>query len=126
MGKAKFLNRIAVRQDDKLVLVHLREVFWVQSKGNLLSLHLRDADYDCRMTMKDLMAMLDPGCFLRIHRNAIVNLDYVVEFDLPRNGNAFVVLRNGKALPISKSGKTELKRSLSPRSFFQSEATEAV
>lgn len=112
----KFLARIGVRAGDKIVPVQLREVFWIQSKGNLLCIHLRDMDYDCRITMKELSLQLDPTRFLRVHRNAIVNLDHVVEFDLPRHGNAFVLLRNGKALPISRTGRMALRRSLLPRS----------
>ena len=115
--RSKFLGRVVVRRDDKLVPVHLREILWIQSKGNLLCLHLLNADYDCRMTMKYLTAMLDPNCFFRVHRNAIVNLDYVVEFNLPRYGNAFVHLSNGKALPISRSGRAALRRNLLSRSY---------
>jgi DNA-binding LytR/AlgR family response regulator len=115
--RSRYLGRMAVRLDDKLVLVHLREVLWIQSKGNLLCLHLKDINYHCRIPMKDLCMNLDPDCFLRIHRNAIVNLNYVVEFDLPRYGNAFVRLRNGTALPISRTGRMTLRRSLLSRSY---------
>jgi len=111
------MGRIAVRLDERIVLVQMQDVFWIQSKGNLLCLHLEGSDYDCRMTMKDLHVKLDPDRFLRIHRNAIVNLDHVLEFDLPRSGNAFVRLRNGKVLPISRTGRLELRRSLLTRSY---------
>jgi DNA-binding LytR/AlgR family response regulator len=113
--RVRFLSRITVKLRDKLVPVHLQDVLWIQSKGNLLCIHLQDAHYDCRMTMKEMSVNLDPACFLRVHRNAIVNLDHVVEFDLPRYGNAFVLLRNGKALPISRTGRAVLRRSLLPR-----------
>lgn len=62
--------------------------------------------------MNDLYKRLDPDCFLRVHRNAIVNLNYVVEFVLPRYGNAFVYLQDGQALPISKTGRKALRRNL--------------
>lgn len=113
--RSKFLDRMVVRLKHKLLLIHLREVYWIQSKGNLLCLHLQNADYDCRRTMKDISMMLDPNCFLRVHRNAIVNLDYVVEFDFPRYGNAFVRLQNGKALPISRTGRGTLRSKLLSR-----------
>ena len=115
--RSRYLGRVVVRLGDKLLLVHLREVLWIQSKGNLVCLHLPSKDYDCRMTMKELSSVLDPNYFLRVHRNAIVNLEYVVEFDLPRNGNAFVRLSNGQALPISRTGRAALSRSLWSRSL---------
>lgn len=120
---SKFLGRMFVKLNDKLVLVQLRDVFWIQSRGNLLRLHLRDADYDHRMTMKDILLQLDPGNFLRVHRNAIVNLDHVADFDLPRYGNAFVHLRNGTALPISRTGRTALRRNLLSRAYAEADAS---
>ncbi len=113
----KHLDRMAVRLEEKIVLVSVRDILWIQSRGNLLRMHLQTAWYEHRMTMKDMYRRLDPERFLRVHRNAIVNLDHVVEFDLPRCGNAFVRLRNGKALPISKAGRQVLRRGLLSQSY---------
>jgi DNA-binding LytR/AlgR family response regulator len=109
---AKYLERMALRVEDKIVLVCVRDILWIQSHGNLLWLHLQAAKYEHRMTIKDICTRLDPDHFLRVHRNAIVNLDHVTEFDLPRCGNASVHLRNGKTLPISRTGRVVLRRSL--------------
>lgn len=113
-----FLSRMAVEVGEKVVLLFLRDILWIQSKGDLLCLHGKNADYDCRMTMTDLQNKLDPGTFLRVHRNAIVNLDHALEFNLPRNGNAFVHLSNGKALPISRNGRSALRQWLLSQSCF--------
>ena len=112
---SRILDRMVVKLDDRLLPIHLQDVHWIQSKGNLICLHLQNGDYDCRITMKNISMMLDPNCFLRVHRNAIVNLDYVVEFDLPRYGNAFVRLQGGKALPISRTGRGRLRSRLLSR-----------
>ena len=113
----KYLERMALRVEEKIVLVCVRDILWIQSHGNLLWLHLQAARYEHRMTIKDICTRLDPDHFLRVHRNAIVNLDHVVEFDLPRCGNAFVHLRNGKTLPISRTGRLVLRRSLLSQSY---------
>ncbi len=109
---AKYLNRTTVRVGNRIVLLSVRDIFWVQSHGNFLRLHMKDATYEHRMTIKDICKRLDPDRFVRVHRSAIVNLDHVVEFDLPRYGNAFVRLRNGKAVPISGTGRLALRRGL--------------
>jgi DNA-binding LytR/AlgR family response regulator len=113
----RFVTRIASRQENKLVLVNLSDVLWIQSKGNFACLHTRDGDFDCRTTMNDLFVRLDPNCFLRVHRSAIVNLNHVVEFDLPRYGNGSVNLTNGRHLPISRTGRMALRRTLLTRSY---------
>jgi DNA-binding LytR/AlgR family response regulator len=121
----KYLNRISVRIGDRIVLVAVRDVLWIQCHGNLLQLHLITANYEHRMTIKDICKHLDPEHFVRVHRNAIVNLDYVVEFDLPRSGNAFVHLRNGKALPISRPARLALRRGLLSQSYASAVADDS-
>lgn len=113
----KYLNRMAVKAGDRIVLVSMNDILWIQSYGNLIRLHLENASYDHQTTIKDAYTLLDPEHFLRVHRNAIVNLNYVTEFDLPRCGNAFVHLRNGKALPISQSARQVLRRGLLSQSY---------
>lgn len=109
---AKYMTRMTVKAGDKIVLVPVRDILWIQSHGNLLQLHLPTASFEHRMTIKDICRRLDPERFLRVHRNAVVNLDYVVDFDLPRHGNAFVHLSNGKALPITRNVRLVLRRGL--------------
>ncbi len=107
-----FLSRMPIKVGDKLLLLSLCDVLWIQSKGNWICLHSHAADYDFRTTLASFHMQLDPNSFLRIHRNAIVNLNHVVEFKLPRTGNAFAHLRNGKILPISRTGRSTLRQFL--------------
>jgi len=120
----KYLNRMTVKAGDKIVLVPVRDILWIQSHRNLLQLHLNTVSYEHRMTIKDVYRRLDPEHFLRIHRNALVNLDHVVDFDLPRYGNAFVHLRTGKALPISRAVRLVLRRGLLSQSYASAGADE--
>jgi len=114
---AKYIHRMTVRAGDRIVLVQVCDLMWIQSHGNLLRLHLQNASYEHRMTIKEMCGRLDPERFLRVHRSVIVNLDHVVEFDLPRYGNAFVHLRNGKALPIGRTARPVLRRGLLSQSY---------
>ena len=111
-GVTKYLSRMAVRTEHRIVLVSLHDVVWIQSHGNFLRLHLQGATYLHRMTIQDICSQLDPERFLRIHRTAVVNLDHVVEFALPRRGAALVYLHSGIALPISRARRPELRRGL--------------
>lgn len=120
----KYLSRMAVKSGDRIVLVSMSDVFWIQSHGNLVRLHLQSTSYEHRMTIKSVCTLLDPRRFLRIHRNAIVNLDHVTEFDLPRCGNAFVHLRNGKALPIASAARQSLRRGLLSQSYAWASAVD--
>jgi DNA-binding LytR/AlgR family response regulator len=109
---ADYLTRMSLRAGNNIFLIRVRDVVWIQSRRNMLRVHLHHASYEHRMTMKDILQRLDPERFLRVHRSAIVNLDHVVEFELPRCGNAFVHLSNGLALPVSKAARLVLRRGL--------------
>jgi two-component system LytT family response regulator len=107
-----FLQRLAVEANEKIVLVRVDDIRWMQSSGNHIRLHLGKTSYLIRQSMKNLQTLLDPNRFLRVHRNAIVNLDHVEEFHLPPNGNMFVKLNDGLCLPLRKANRALLRKLL--------------
>jgi len=84
----------------------------MQTSGNHIRLHVGKASNLIRQSMKNLQALLDPNRFLRVHRNAIVNLDHVEEFHLPPNGDMFVRLNDGLCLPLRKANRAQLRKVL--------------
>jgi two-component system, LytTR family, response regulator len=112
-GQPKFLQRLAAELEGKIVLIKLPDVLWLQSFGNYIRVHSASTTHLVRSTLKRIQPLLDPSLFLRIHRNAIVNLDHVIEFILPATGNMFVRLDNGLSLPLRRSSRASL------RNFFK-------
>lgn len=106
------LQRLAVEVNENIVLVKIVDIRWIQSSGNYVRLHLGETSHLFRQSMKNLQVRLDSNRFLRVHRNAIVNLDHVEEFHLPLNGNMFVKLNDGLCLPIRKGNRAMLRRLL--------------
>jgi two-component system, LytTR family, response regulator len=108
----RFLQRLAVELNEKIVLVRVDDIRWMQSSGNHIRLHVGKTSHLIRQSLKNLQALLDPNRFLRVHRNAIVNLDHVEEFHLPPNGNMFVKLNDGLCLPLRKANRALLRKRL--------------
>jgi two-component system LytT family response regulator len=108
----RFLQRLAVEENEKIVLLRLDDIRWMQSSGNHIRLHMGKTSHLIRQSMKNLQALIDPNRFLRVHRNAIVNLDHVEEFHLPPNGNMFVKLNGGLCLPLRKANRALLRKLL--------------
>lgn len=107
-----FLKRLAVEANEKIVLIKIDDIRWIQASGNQIRLHVVKASYLIRHSLKNLQELLDPTRFLRVHRNAIVNLDHVQEFHLPKNGNMFVKLNDGMCLPLRKGNRVFLRKLL--------------
>ena len=108
----RFLQRLAVEANEKIVLVRVDDIRWMQSSGNQIRLHVGKTSHLIRQSMKNLQALLDANRFLRVHRNAIVNLDHVEEFHLPPNGDMFVRLNDGLCLPLRKANRAQLRKLL--------------
>ena len=113
----RFLQRFAAESEDKIVLIKIQDVLWLQSFGNHIRVHSTVATHLIRNTMRRVQSLLDPTVFLRIHRNAIVNLDHVAEFFLPTHGNMFVKLDNGVSLPLRRASRASLRKLLKQSSL---------
>jgi two-component system LytT family response regulator len=108
----QFLERLVVESEHKILLLRVEEIDWIQSFGDYVRLHAGNACHLLRRTMKTLQTQLDPKRFLRVHRNAMVNLDRVKEFYLPPEGNMFVTLSTGVSLPLRRHNRSSLRRLL--------------
>ena len=113
----RFLQRFAAESEGKIVLIKIQDVLWLQSLGNHIRVHSAVATHRIRNTMRTVLSQLDPTVFLRIHRNAVVNLDHVTEFFLPAQGNMFVKLDNGVSLPLRRASRASLRKFLKQHSL---------
>jgi two-component system LytT family response regulator len=105
-------SRLAVEAGDKIVLLRMADIHWLQASANQVQVHTADRSHVVRQSLTKLQAVLDPNRFLRVHRNAVVNLDQVEEFHLPTSGNMFVKLRSGFCLPLRRSSRAMLRKRL--------------
>jgi two-component system, LytTR family, response regulator len=112
ISRRQFVQRLAVEEDEKFVLIRIDDVQWIQSLGKHIRLYTEEKSHLLRQSMKNLQAKLDPKRFLRVHRNAIVNLDHVDEFHLPPSGDMLVKLRNGVSLPLRRGTRNMLRKFL--------------
>jgi two-component system, LytTR family, response regulator len=108
-------QRLAVQAGESVLLIKVEEIQWMQSAGKCVRVYSGNKLHVVRRSMRSLESLLDPQQFLRVHRNVIVNLDYVDEFHLPQKGNMFVKLRTGEALPLRKSTRSIIRKLLENR-----------
>lgn len=110
--KSHFLKRVAAESGETIILINVADILWLQSFGNHIRIHVGSATHLVRQTLKNFQKTLDPNHFLRVHRNAIVNLDHVHEFFLPTEGNMYVKLDNGTCLPLRRANRALLRKTL--------------
>jgi two-component system LytT family response regulator len=105
-------DRVAIRNNGRVVFVKLRDIDWIEAADNYVCLHCGRETHVIRETMNELEARLDPAQFLRVHRSTIVNLDRVQELQPWFRGDYRVVLRDGTKLTLTKSHREKLESRL--------------
>jgi two-component system LytT family response regulator len=100
---AGYLRRIPVRRRDDIVIVPVDQVASVVADGELLHITtITHERHTITYRLKDLEARLDPACFVRLSRGALVNADLILRIS-PMPGGTFVVtLKNNMQLPVSR------------------------
>jgi two-component system LytT family response regulator len=102
------LLRFAVKHNQRIVLVKVEDVDWIESSANYARLHARGTPYMVRMTMSELEKRLDPVRFARIHRSTIVQVDRIRDIVPAWHGDYDVTLRDGTVLRLSRSYRGRL------------------
>ena len=77
--QGRYLTRLAVRDRDRICVLDVDEVDWIDVEDEQVMVHVGDRAYLIRRTLTELEARLDPAHFFRAHRSAIVNLSRVKE-----------------------------------------------
>lgn len=95
-----------VKTGYKLKPVPLEEIIWIQSDDYCVKIHTESNSFTLRQSLKALEEKLAPYRFIRIHRSALLNLDYLDQINFE---TAKVTLLNEMEIPLSKSGIKSLK-----------------
>jgi two-component system LytT family response regulator len=113
-------RRIAVPTDNGELLLDPGEIDWIEADDYYAGVHAGGRHFRVRESLAALEARLDPSCFVRVHRSAIVRLDQIRELrQAPAGGGSEVLLLDGTRLPVSRRRQSEL-RSLLRRSTGRS------
>jgi DNA-binding LytR/AlgR family response regulator len=100
-------DKIAIKADKKHMLLHLDELFYLESLGNYVKVWKDDGFLLTPRTLSSFEEQLSSETFIRIHKSFILNKKYVHYME----GN-MIFLKNGQQLPIGKNYKASIKQLL--------------
>jgi DNA-binding LytR/AlgR family response regulator len=92
-GTTRMLPRSAVR--------------WVEAQGDYARLHTADASHLVRVPLATLAERWADAGFVRVHRSYLVQLKLITELRL--TGGGYIVVVDGRELPVSRRHTRELK-----------------
>ena len=97
-----YLDRIMVRENDRIVPVSVSNILWFEADDKYVRIHAETTKLYIRNTIANLANRLDPKKFVRAHRSAIVNLDFIQELESLTHGDYKILLKNGDSLTLSR------------------------
>ncbi len=104
----EFLSQLLVRSRMRMLVLPVDDITHFTSEEHITFVHTAGLRYDFEASLSVLERQLDPRHFVRVHRNAIVNLTCVRCF-LGR-ASAHVVLHNGVTVRVSREKCKLLKK----------------
>ena len=108
-------TRIPVRKDGAIQFLDADDIDYIDAAGDAVRVHVGPAEHLVNRSMGELLDLLDPGRFARIHRSTIVNLARVKELQPWFHGEYVVVLHDGTKLKLSRGQRAAVARQLGLR-----------
>jgi len=111
--RKKYLERVVVQKEERLQILRMQDVDWLEAAGNYVKLHVGPETYLIRATLTGFEERLDPEAFLRVHRSVIVRKDRIRELEPLLQGDYVLILSDGTRLTTGRSYRARLVEFLS-------------
>jgi two-component system LytT family response regulator len=106
----RFETRFSVRTRQRISIVEVGEIDWIEASGDYVTLHAGKKSYLLRQTMNRVESQLDPSRFLRIHRSAIIQASRIRELVSLDNREYLIRLSTGAELKSSRTYGDAIER----------------
>lgn len=106
------IERFSVSQGHQIRLVSATEVDFFQAEDKVVLLKGQGLSEIIPFTLKELESRLDPARFLRVHRNAIVNLDRVLRVERWFGGRFKLGFSEGREVEVSSGHAARFKEKI--------------
>ena len=101
-------ERILVRDGTRVHVIDVDALDYVQARDDYVGFHSGGQEFLKEQPLAEVEAELDPRSFVRIHRSFIVNLARIARVEPLTRDSRIVILKDGRRLPVSRSGYQRL------------------
>jgi len=110
--KIEFLERVVIKDGPKISIVPVEKIKWIEAQDDYVMINSELGRFLKQKTMKYFENHLNENSFIRIHRSYIINVDFIQHLEQSGKDSYQIILKNGKQLPVSRTGLTKLKTTL--------------
>jgi two-component system, LytTR family, response regulator len=101
-AKVEDKNLVLINHSKGFTLVDFKDIIWLEANDNYTNLYLNaQKKIIASKTLKEFEVILPSNDFFRIHRSALINVNYVKEYSNNEGGE--VILSDGTHVQVSKA-----------------------
>lgn len=103
------LERVLVRDRGQIFPIAVAEIEYLKSDSKYTAIAARGSQFYVRVPLAELEPRLPKARFLRVHRNAIVNLDFVVSMKPDEQSQLELLMKDGSTLLANRDASKALR-----------------
>jgi len=103
------LDRILVRDRGRIFPLAAHEIEYMKADSKYTVITARGQHFLVRIGMSELEAQLDPRRFIRVHRSALVNLDFVESMRADDQSQLQIFMRDGTCIGANREASRLLR-----------------
>ena len=103
------VTRLAIRETGRTYFVPVSTIDWIEGADYYVKLHVSGRVHLLREPLRSLSQRLDPTCFARVHRSAIVNLARIREIRMAARGDHTLILEDATRLRLTRARRRDLE-----------------
>jgi two-component system LytT family response regulator len=107
-----WLSRVVIRDGSEVHVVPIDRIDYIEAQDDYVAVWSGERSRLKEQTLGHLEQQLDPRRFVRIHRSYLLNLDRLTKIEPAGKDSRVAVLRDGRTLPVSRTGYARLQELL--------------
>jgi two-component system LytT family response regulator len=103
------LDRLVIRDGAEILIIPAASIDYVRGQDDYIEVFHDGRSSLTQHTLQHLEQNLDPRQFVRVHRSYLLNVSRVARIEPWGQGSKMAVLKDGRTVPVSRSGEARLR-----------------
>ena len=108
----QLVERLLVKDGAQVHVIPVEQLDYLEAQDDYVAIHTGGRSHLKSQTLAEAAEGLDPLRFVRIHRSYVLNVERIARLELYAKDSRVAILKDGKELPVSRSGYARLKELL--------------
>ena len=108
-GPESYLERLVIRDGAEILIIAVGSIDYVRGQDDYVEVFHDGRSSLTQQTLAHLEGSLDGRLFVRVHRSYLLNVSRVARIEPWGQGSKMAVLKDGRTVPVSRSGEARLR-----------------